>query len=103
MYPSTCLALLLPATLFTASVLGTAQIFFASDTSCDGNGYVQWAEGNGACNELDGVYSAKVQAVDSGCSVTIYTDSDCSDYATTSGLGQCWSDGSGLNSFSYDC
>lgn len=103
-----------------ASLATAGQIFFSGQSDCAGDVSNQSPGPEGVdCRQLGGINSAKATQIDDGCSckyvslfacfslliiwtVTVYTDSNCSDNPTAAGLGQCIT-GAVLNSFSYDC
>ena len=86
-------------------VLGSATIEFCNTGSCDGSCSTQTVDSDGGeCRQLGGIDSAKTLNLDDGCSVTVYTDSNCSNNAATAGLNSCVAETEvGLNSYSYDC
>ncbi|KAH0489757.1 hypothetical protein TgHK011_010172 [Trichoderma gracile] len=87
--------------LFASSAMA-GQILFCNQQDCGGSCSFQSPAGNGACIQLGGISSAKATQVDSGCSFSVYTDPNCSDFATTVGLDSCVA-APILGSYSYDC
>lgn len=51
-----------------AGLASAGQILFCNTQSCDGSCSFQSPAGNGACNQLGGIQSAKATQVDFGCS-----------------------------------
>ncbi|KAL6810453.1 hypothetical protein V8C40DRAFT_131589 [Trichoderma camerunense] len=89
------------ALLFASSAMA-GQILFCNQQDCSGSCSFQSPAGDGACHQLGGISSAKATQVDGGCSFSVYTDPNCSDFATTVGLDSCVA-APILGSFSYDC
>ncbi|KAL7781936.1 hypothetical protein V8C37DRAFT_136287 [Trichoderma ceciliae] len=89
------------AALFASSAMAS-QILFCNQQNCGGSCSFQSPAGDGRCIQLGGISSAKATQVDIGCSFTVYTDPNCSDFATTVGLGGCVA-APILGSYTYDC
>ncbi|RFU73756.1 hypothetical protein TARUN_8498 [Trichoderma arundinaceum] len=87
--------------LFASSAMA-GQILFCNQQDCGGSCSFQSPAGNGACIQLGGISSAKATQVDAGCSFSVYTDPNCSDFSTTVGLNSCVA-APILGSYSYDC
>ncbi|KAL2012273.1 hypothetical protein VTN00DRAFT_4991 [Thermoascus crustaceus] len=103
MRATSILAYLLPAALFASSALGDATILFCNTESCTGSCSTQTVTGDGTCRQLGGIKSADTLSLDGGCSVTVYSDSNCSVGAFAAGLNSCVFSSSEWNSYSYDC
>ncbi|KAF2739815.1 hypothetical protein EJ04DRAFT_559711 [Polyplosphaeria fusca] len=87
-----------------AAVLATnAQSW--SGTSCNSGDHLFWSGHSIACQQLGNVRSISVDNIDSGCTITYYSDSSCSNDASPARVGQCsgYNTGGPIKSWSWDC
>ncbi|KAF2495894.1 hypothetical protein BU16DRAFT_560753 [Lophium mytilinum] len=88
-----------------ATTASATKIISYSGTSCKSGDQVTWTGHSVNCEKLANVRSFEVFNVDSGCSVTYYSDSECSNDATRATAGSCfgYSSGGKVRSWSWDC
>ncbi|KAK2757993.1 hypothetical protein FQN54_004399 [Arachnomyces sp. PD_36] len=88
-----------------AVCVSASTMDFWASTDCSGGASTITDPGqSGSCSQLDPTitHSFRTTSVDGGCSITVYTDSNCSN-GFSAGLGDCLSAEGGFRSYSIDC
>ncbi|KAF2254702.1 hypothetical protein BU26DRAFT_559364 [Trematosphaeria pertusa] len=104
MAPITTTLLALIVAALPATVTATqAQTW--SGTSCNSGDHLFWSGHSIDCQQLGNVHSLSIDSLDSGCTITYYSDSSCSNDATSARVGSCWGYNTGgpIQSWSWDC
>ncbi|OCK97651.1 uncharacterized protein K441DRAFT_675039 [Cenococcum geophilum 1.58] len=97
---TTAILALLASTVVSAT---TARTW--SGTSCNSGDELNWSGHSVACESLGNVKSLFIDSIDPNCSITYYSDSNCSNDAVLTSTGQCmgYSNGAQIKSWSWDC
>ncbi|KAF2466922.1 uncharacterized protein BDR25DRAFT_305778 [Lindgomyces ingoldianus] len=78
-----------------------------SGSNCNSGDHLTWtappSHGPNTCKSVGNVKSIKVNDLGSGCTATVYTDSNCSNNAKAARVGQCVQFSGKIGSFSVDC